>query len=82
MITGLLIGTVIGWVTSLIANAGGREALVRNVAVGIAGAFVGSWLLNSLLEPADQTGFSFGAVSASLVGAAALLLVVNRLSRT
>jgi uncharacterized membrane protein YeaQ/YmgE (transglycosylase-associated protein family) len=77
---GLVVGAAIGWMTSLITNASGREALIRNVAVGIAGALVGGWLL-ARLASTSAAGLSFGAVTASLLGAAAMLLVVHRLSR-
>lgn len=80
IIVGLVIGTAIGWIASLVADAGGREALIRNVAVGIAGAFAGAWVLG-LIASADPAGIGFGSLSASLLGAAALLLVVHRVSR-
>ena len=79
--TSLVVGVLIGWVASIIMRSDGREELIRNVAAGVAGAFVGSWLLGKLFE-SNQAGFSFGAVIASFLGAATLLLVVTRLNRT
>jgi uncharacterized membrane protein YeaQ/YmgE (transglycosylase-associated protein family) len=39
----LAIGLVAGWLASLILGGGG---LVRNLVVGVIGAFVGGWLLS------------------------------------
>lgn len=81
IITWLLIGGLIGWVGSILIGTGSREGLIRNVVVGIAGAYIGSWLLSKLFESANQGGFSVGVIIASFLGAASLLLLVNRLSR-
>jgi uncharacterized membrane protein YeaQ/YmgE (transglycosylase-associated protein family) len=39
----LVIGLVAGWLASLVLGGGG---LVRNLIVGVIGAFVGGWLLS------------------------------------
>ena len=82
IITLLVVGVVIGWVASILMGTEGREGLIRNIAVGIAGAYTGSWLLDKLVDSAIQEGFSFGAMVASVFGAAILLLVVSRFART
>jgi uncharacterized membrane protein YeaQ/YmgE (transglycosylase-associated protein family) len=81
IITLLVVGVVIGWIASVLMGTDGREGLIRNVAIGIAGAYVGSFLLDKLSESASQGGFSFGAMVASVLGAATLLLVVSRFAR-
>lgn len=41
----LAIGLVAGWLASLLLGGGG---LVRNLIVGVIGAFVGGWLLSAV----------------------------------
>lgn len=82
IITGLVVGVSMGWVASILMKSDSREALIRNVAVGTAGAFVGSWLLSSTLDPTGQGGFNFGLMIASFLGAIALLFLVSHFSRT
>ena len=77
----LVAGTLIGWIASLQNATAGREDLIRNVVVGIAGAFGGGWLLGKLFE-STQDGFSVGVIVASLLGAVMLLFAVTRLYRT
>ena len=78
LITPLVVGIVMGFAASTLKATAGQEDLIRNVVVGIAGAFMGAWLLGKLFET-SQGGFSFGAVIVSLAGAATLLFVMARL---
>lgn len=81
IVVSLVMGVLIGWVASILMRTDGREGLIRNVAAGVAGAYVGSWLLAKLFESADQGGFSFGAMIASFLGAVTLLFAVARFDR-
>ena len=81
IVTPLVVGVLIGWVTSVLRRTDGREELIRNVALGIFGAYLGSWLLGKLFESASQGIFSFGVIIASFFGAATLLFVAARLNR-
>ena len=78
-ITPIVVGILIGWAASLLKDTAGREDLIRNVVVGIAGAFMGGWLLGMLFE-SSQGGFSFGAMFVSFIGAATFLFVAARFS--
>lgn len=81
IVVSLVVGILIGWGASVLKRTAGQEELVRNVAVGIVGGLLGSWLLGRLLEPANQGDFSFGAMIASALGAAVLVFAVDRLNR-
>ena len=81
IMTSLIVGVLLGWITSVMSKAAAREDLIRNLAVGIAGAFVGGRFLGSLFG-SGQEGFSLGVMAASILGAATLLLLVTRLYRT
>lgn len=77
----IVAGIAIGWIASMLNTSAGREDLIRNVVTGVGGAFVGGWLLGELFGPANSGSFSFGAMFASIIGAAALLYVMARLNR-
>ena len=81
IIVWIVVGVAIGWIASALHATAGREDLIRNVATGIGGAYVGGWLLGKLFESASPGSFSFGAMVASIIGAAALLFVMARLNR-
>ena len=81
IVTPLVVGVLIGWVASVLKRTAGREDLIRNVGIGILGSYLGGWLVSSLFESASQGTFSFGAITASFLGAATLLFVVARLNR-
>jgi len=81
IVVSLFAGIFIGWIASTLNRTAGREDLVRNLAAGVAGAYLGSWLLGKLLEPVNTGDFSVGTMIASVLGAAALLFVVERFNR-
>ena len=74
----LVVGGVAGWVGSMLAGSG-REDLIKNVMIGIGGAYLGGWILNAVASSTNPGAFTFGAVIASTLGAAALLLLARRL---
>ena len=81
IITSLAAGVLIGWIVTIRADTSSREDLIRNIVVGIGGAFTGSWFLHKLFESANQSAFSLGTLIVSVLGAAVLLLLMNRLRR-
>ncbi len=70
----LLIGTVAGWLGSVLYKGSGL-GLIGNIIVGIAGSFLGYWLLGKL-------GISLGsgwiaAVLTGAIGAVIILFLLN-----
>jgi uncharacterized membrane protein YeaQ/YmgE (transglycosylase-associated protein family) len=78
ILTSLVVGVVVGWLASMLMRTSSREGLLRNVTAGVAGAYLGGWILHTLWESADTQGFSFGMVVAASIGAATLLFLVKR----
>ena len=78
IVASLVVGVVVGWLASVFMGTDGREGLIRNVTAGVAGAYVGGWVLRSLLGYPSQAGISLSAMIAASLGAATLLLVVKR----
>ena len=75
----LIVGGVIGWVASMLMRTDGEQGILLNVAASVAGAALAGWLISPLVgEPmAAYSSFSLPALLASLLGAVALLAVVN-----
>ena len=70
----LLIGAAAGWLGSVVYRGGGL-GLIGNIIVGIAGSFLGYWLLGKL-------GLSLGtgwiaAILTGAIGAFIILLLIN-----
>jgi uncharacterized membrane protein YeaQ/YmgE (transglycosylase-associated protein family) len=79
----LIVGGLIGWVASMIMRTDARQGLFLNVVVGIVGAFLGGWFLSPLVgvSTINQSNFSIPSLAVSLVGAVALLGIVNLVRR-
>jgi uncharacterized membrane protein YeaQ/YmgE (transglycosylase-associated protein family) len=79
----LIVGGLIGWVASIIMRTDARQGLFLNVVVGIVGAFLGGWFLSPIfgVSTINQSNFSIPSLLVSLVGAVALLCIVNVVRR-
>jgi uncharacterized membrane protein YeaQ/YmgE (transglycosylase-associated protein family) len=79
LITMIIIGAIAGWLAGLIMKGQGMGFII-NVLLGIAGAFVGTYLFSLI-------GFSFGpgflgAIFTSTAGAVVLLFIVGLLRKS
>jgi uncharacterized membrane protein YeaQ/YmgE (transglycosylase-associated protein family) len=68
----VVVGGLIGWAASLMWHD--LEGIVVNAIVGIAGAFIGGWLLSPVGAAGDVSLFG---IAVSLLGAVSLLALVN-----
>ena len=77
----LVVGGLIGWLASLLMKTDAQQGIFLNVVVGVVGALIGGWLLAPLLGTGtiNSNDFSLGGLGVSLVGALALLAIVNLL---
>ncbi len=74
----LLVGGIAGWIAGLIVQGTGF-GLVADIALGIVGAFVGSWLLPRL---GVQLGGGFVAqIIIAVIGALVLLIILGIFAR-
>ena len=72
----LLVGLIAGWLAGQIV-AGGGFGLVGDIAIGIVGAFLGSWLLPQL---GVRLGGGFvNMIIVATIGAIVLLLILGAL---
>jgi len=83
VIVWLVVGGLIGWVASKVMGTDARQGIILNVVVGIVGAVLGGWFLSPLVgvSTINQGNFSLPALVVSLVGAVALLAIVNVIRR-
>lgn len=79
----LVIGGLIGWVASMIMKTDAQQGVILNVVVGIVGAMLGGWFLAPLFGAGtiNSSDFSIAGLGVSLLGAIALLAIVNLLRR-
>ena len=73
-------GLIAGWLAGLILGGGG---LVRNLIVGIIGAFIGGWLVQSgVLRLPFTTGVALGdQIVVSTIGALIVVILARLVSR-
>jgi uncharacterized membrane protein YeaQ/YmgE (transglycosylase-associated protein family) len=79
----LVVGGVVGWVASLIMGTDAKQGMFLNIVVGIVGAVIGGLVLaprfgGGTINPGD---FSLSGLVISLLGAVALLAIVNLFRR-
>ncbi len=72
----LVVGAVAGWIGSVIVDGGG-SGLIADIVIGIAGAFIGGWLLGHL--GIHVLAGILGAIFSATIGAVVLLLLVRAL---
>lgn len=78
LISVLVIGGIAGWLAGL-AMKGRGFGLLGNIAVGVIGAFVGSWVLGAL-DVAIGGGIVAGIINA-FIGAVILLFLIGLIKR-
>lgn len=83
VIVWLLMGGVVGWMTSAIMRPSGPRGRWLNVCVGMAGAIIGGWLISPLIGAGvlEQGPLNVGALLVALVGAILLLAIANLFQR-
>lgn len=79
----VVVGGALGWLASVTLDEDDQSGTLRNIAVGIAGAFFAGLIPNPLLGGGNLLTGSYrvGALLISLLGSVSLLVVVNLLRR-
>ena len=75
----LVIGFIAGWLAGKIMRGRGY-GIIGNIAIGIIGAFIGTWLWDQLHLPTIGN-ISVDRIAVSTVGALVLLLVLGLIRR-
>ncbi len=75
----LIIGAVAGWLAGVIRHGYGF-GLLGNIVIGIIGAFVGSWLLRTVLHVSLGGGL-LGVILTAVIGALVVLFLIGLFKR-
>jgi uncharacterized membrane protein YeaQ/YmgE (transglycosylase-associated protein family) len=76
----IVLGALAGWIASMIMGRNAQMGALANIIVGIIGAVVGGFVMNSLGGP-GVTGFNLYSVLVAIGGAVALLFIVGLFRR-
>lgn len=72
----IIIGALAGWIGSKITGNDKEMGAVKNIAVGIVGAFIGGFAMN-LIGGQGVTGFNLWSLLVAILGAVIFLSVLN-----
>ena len=76
----ILLGALAGWIASMIMGRNAQMGALANIIVGIIGALIGGFIMNSLGGP-GVTGFNLYSILVAIGGAVVLLLIVGLFRR-
>jgi len=76
----LIIGAIAGWLAGLIWKGGGF-GLLWNIILGIAGSFVGGWLLGKLGVNVSIGSHMINLIITSVIGAIVVLFIASLVKR-
>lgn len=79
IIAWIIVGGVAGWGAGYVMKS--KAGLVRNVIVGIVGAFIGGFVLNLIGVGVSGTGLNIGSIVTAFIGAVILLGALKFLRR-
>lgn len=79
----IIVGGILGWVASIIMRTNAQQGIFLNIVVGIIGAVLAGFVLTPILggAPITSGAFDLRSLLVSLLGAIALLAIVNLMRR-
>jgi uncharacterized membrane protein YeaQ/YmgE (transglycosylase-associated protein family) len=81
LVAWLVIGGVAGWLASMVMKTNSQQGLLMDIIVGIIGAFIGGFVLNSLGLAADTGDFSWLSLGTAFLGAVILIGILKMIRR-
>jgi uncharacterized membrane protein YeaQ/YmgE (transglycosylase-associated protein family) len=72
----IVLGGLAGWIAGIITKNRAPMGLLPNIIIGVVGAYVGGFLMN-LIGARGVTGFNPWSLIVAVVGASALLWLIN-----
>jgi uncharacterized membrane protein YeaQ/YmgE (transglycosylase-associated protein family) len=81
-IVAIIVGALIGWIASMIANTNAQQGALANIVIGIVGAGLGRWLFGNVLGLGGATAagaFSLIGVFWGVLGALILIFLLRSL---
>ena len=74
----IVFGAIAGWIASMITKT--DNGLLLDIIVGIVGAVIGGWIMNTIGET-GTTGFNLYSLLVAILGAVVLLVIVKMVRR-
>ena len=81
LILWIIFGALVGWIASIIVGTNEEQGAVGNILVGIAGAFLGGFVV-SLFGGSGIEGFNLVSLVIAVFGSVILLTIYKGLSRS
>lgn len=77
IIAWIVLGALAGWITSMIMGTNEKQGCIGNIVVGIVGAFIGGFVLNSFMNDGSVTGFNLWSIFVAVLGSVILLFILG-----
>ena len=74
----IILGAIAGFIADIVMAS--AHGMLEDIVLGIVGAFVGGFVMNSLGQP-GVTGFNLYSIAVAVIGAAILILLGRVLHR-
>jgi len=74
----IVFGVLAGWIASVMMKSG--HSLLEDIILGIIGAIVGGFIMNSIGQP-GVTGFNFYSLLVAVIGAIAVIAIGRAVHR-
>lgn len=72
----IVFGALVGWIASLVMNTDAEQGAVLNIVVGVVGAVIGGWLMNSFGE-SGVGDFNLYSFLVALLGACVFIALLK-----
>jgi uncharacterized membrane protein YeaQ/YmgE (transglycosylase-associated protein family) len=79
ILTWVIFGALAGWVASLIMKTDRQMGALANIITGVAGAFIGGFIMENFFGQAGVTGFNLYSLLVAIGGAVVLIWLVGLL---
>lgn len=76
----IIVGGIAGWLASIVVGANKKMGLIANIIVGVLGAFVGGFIMNSL-GFGSVNGLNFWSILVAFIGAVIILFFIGLFSK-
>ena len=73
----IVFGALAGWIASIITGKNRQMGAMENIVSGIAGAFLGGFILENFFKTAGFTGLNIYSFFVAILGAVILIWIVS-----
>lgn len=82
IIAWIIFGALAGWIASIIMKTNAEQGALGNIIVGVLGAIIGGFLMQTLTGTSTMNEFSIGNLLVAIVGAVILLAIYKSVRRS